>query len=113
MQNFTKKRSATDHTAYPFPATFARRCLRVRDACTGCTKLVTAALYDYVALSTLIRIKRLQWAGYVIRMVKERIPRRAFEGHYGGRRMVGRPLNRWEDMVQEDEVNLLGIRTGK
>ena len=58
-------------------------------------------------------MKRIEWAGHVIRMGKDGVPRRALEGQYGGRRMVGRPLNRWEDMVQEDAVNLLGIRNWK
>ena len=50
---------------------------------------------------------------HVIRMGKDKVPRRDLEGHYEGRRMVGRPRNRWENMVQEDAVDLLGIRDWK
>ena len=34
LRNFSYKRSASGHTAYPLPTTFTRRCLRVRDTCT-------------------------------------------------------------------------------
>ena len=56
-------------------------------------------LYDGMAFSTLIRIKRFQWADHEIIMGKERVPRRALQGHYGDRRLVGEPRNRWEYMV--------------
>ncbi|KAJ4450096.1 hypothetical protein ANN_01503 [Periplaneta americana] len=66
-----------------------------------------------LALSTFIRIKRLQWAGHIIKMEKGRIPRRTLEGQYEGKRPVGRPRNRWEDMVQEDATSLLRLRNWK
>ena len=39
-------------------------------------------LYDDTALSTLTRLKRLKWAGYVVRMEEGRIPRKVLEGHF-------------------------------
>lgn len=67
-------------------------------------------LYDDIALSTLIRLKRLKWAGHIVRMEEERIPRKVLDGHFGGKRMVGRPRIQWEEMVRVDAKNLLGIR---
>ena len=44
-------------------------------------------LYDYVTLSTLIRLKRMTWAGHVVRMEKRRIPSKVLKGNFGGKRM--------------------------
>ena len=43
-------------------------------------------------------------------MEGERIPRKVLDGHFGGRRMVGRPRIQWEEMVRKDAKDLLGIR---
>ena len=50
-------------------------------------------LYDYIALSTLIRLKRLKWAGHVARMEGGR---KVLEGHFGGKTSdtMGRDGNR-------------------
>ena len=45
---------------------------------------------------------RLQWAGYVERMVDDRQPKRAAEIREQGRRRRGRPRLRWEDCVKRD-----------
>lgn len=55
-------------------------------------------------------MKRLKWAGHIVRMEEERIPRKVLDGHFGGKRMVGRPRIQWEEMVRVDAKNLLGIR---
>ena len=44
------------------------------------------------------------------RMEEWRIPRKVLEGHFDGKRMVGRPRIQWEEMVTVDAKNLLGIR---
>ena len=80
--------------------------------CSELYAMMSCTLYGVVALSTLILMKRLH-AGHGMRMGKERDPTRTLEGHYRGRRMVGRPRNRWEDMLQGDAVNLLEIRNWK
>ncbi|KAJ4438448.1 hypothetical protein ANN_14393 [Periplaneta americana] len=69
------------------------------------------SLYNDVALSTFIWIRTLQWAGHIVRMEKGRIPR--IEEQYEGKRTVGRPRNRWEDMVEEDTTSLLRLRNWK
>jgi hypothetical protein len=57
-----------------------------------------------------IRIRRLRWAGHIIRMEEERIPKRVLNGNFHTTRPVGRPRTRWADVVQRDALQLLGIR---
>jgi hypothetical protein len=49
-----------------------------------------------------IRSKRLGWIGHVVRMGEDRMLKRIFEGHPGGRRKTDRPRKRWLDDVEED-----------
>jgi len=56
-----------------------------------------------------IKIRRLEWAGHIIRMEKERIPKKV-NGNFHATRPVGRPRTRWTDVVQRDALLLLGIR---
>jgi hypothetical protein len=60
-------------------------------------------------LSTYIRLKRLMWAGHVVRMEQHRIPKKVLGSCFGGGRLVRRPRNRWEDVIQRDTANLLRI----
>ena len=57
-----------------------------------------------------IKIRRLEWAGYVIRMEEERIPKKVLNGKFHTTRPVGRPRTRCADVVQRDALQLLGIR---
>ena len=58
-----------------------------------------------------IKIRRLEWAGYIIRMEEERIPeKKVLNGNFHTTRLVGRPRTRWADVVQRDALQLLGIR---
>jgi len=59
-----------------------------------------------------IKIRRLGWAGHIIRIQEERIPKKkkGFERKLLNTRPVGRPRNRWADVVQRDALQLLGIR---
>jgi len=56
------------------------------------------------SLQQMLRARRLQWLGHVLRMAPERLARRAllsWPAH--GRRRVGRPAQRWcEDCVKAD-----------
>jgi hypothetical protein len=61
----------------------------------------------------MIRLKRLQWVGHVQRMNKERIPKKILYSTIGGRRLVGKPINRWIDVVEEDVKKLMGVRNWK
>jgi hypothetical protein len=60
-----------------------------------------------------IRIRRLGWAGHMIRMEEETIPKRVLNGNFHTTRPVGRPRTRWMDVVQRDDLQLLGIRQGR
>jgi hypothetical protein len=57
-----------------------------------------------------IIIKRLEWAGHIIRKEEERIPKKVLNGKFHTKRPVGRPRKRWADVVQRDALQLLGIR---
>ena len=43
-------------------------------------------------------------------MEEERIPKRILSGNFYTTKPVGRPRNRWADVVQSDALQLLGIR---
>jgi len=57
-----------------------------------------------------IKIRRLGWAGHIIRMEQEMIPKKGLNGNFYTTRTVGRPRTRWADVVQRDALQLLGIR---
>jgi hypothetical protein len=60
-----------------------------------------------------IKIRRLEWAGHIIRMEEERIPKKVLNGNFHTTRPVGKPRARWADVVQRDALQLLGIRRWK
>jgi hypothetical protein len=53
--------------------------------------------------------RRLGWAGHIIRMEEERIPKNVLNGTFHITRPVGRPRTRWADVVQRDALQLLGV----
>ena len=57
-----------------------------------------------------IKIRRLGWAGHIIRMEEERIPKKVLNWNFYTTRRVGRPRIGWVDVVQRDALQLLGIR---
>jgi hypothetical protein len=58
---------------------------------------------------TVIKIRRLEWLGHVIRMDETRSVKKIFEGKLEGRRGRGRPRLRWINDV-EDDLRKLGVR---
>jgi hypothetical protein len=54
-----------------------------------------------------IKIRRLEWAGHIIRVEEERIPKRFLNGNFHTTRPAGRPRTRWADVVQRDALQLL------
>ena len=56
------------------------------------------------------KIRRLEWAGHIIRMEEERITIKVLNGNFHTTRPVGRPRTRWADVVQRDALQLLGTR---
>ncbi|XP_050499131.1 uncharacterized protein LOC126879860 [Diabrotica virgifera virgifera] len=69
--------------------------------------------YSEPTLAQHTKLQRLRWAGHVVRMHENRIPRKLLNARMQGRRQVGRPKNRWEDEVDEDARNFLGTRSWK
>ena len=67
-------------------------------------------LYNDLNIVEYIKIRRLGWAGHVIRMEEERIPKKVLNGTFHYTRPVGRPRTRWADVVQRDALQLLGVR---
>ena len=57
-----------------------------------------------------IKIRRLEWAGHIIRMEEERIPKKVLNGNFHTTRPLVRPRTRWADVVQRDALQMLGIR---
>ena len=57
-----------------------------------------------------IKIRRLEWAGHIIRMEEERIPKKVLNGNFHTTRSVGRPRTRRADVVQRNALQLLGTR---
>jgi hypothetical protein len=53
-----------------------------------------------------IKFRKLQWAGHVVRMEENRMPKEALQQTVHGKRRVGKSRKRWEDGVREDAVEL-------
>jgi len=68
-------------------------------------------LFKEISFSEFVRLQRLRWAGHVVRMPDNRLPKRALDSRMQGRRPNRRPRKRWEDGVTEDAQNLIGVRT--
>ena len=57
-----------------------------------------------------IKIRRTEWAGHVMRMEEERITKKVLNGKCHNKRPVGKPRIRWEDVIQRDTSQILGIK---
>ena len=68
------------------------------------------SLYIESNILEYIQFRRLGWAGHIIRMEEQRIPKRVLNGNFHITRPVGIPGTRRADVVQRDARQLLGIR---
>jgi hypothetical protein len=68
------------------------------------------SLYNELNIVEDIKIRRLGWAGHIIRMEEERFPKKVLNGNFNTTRPVGRPRTTWADVVQRDALWLMGIR---
>jgi hypothetical protein len=59
-----------------------------------------------------IKVKRLAWAGHLVRVNNDRTIKRIFNTKPGGVRGVGRTKLRWEDGVDQD-IRILGVKNWK
>jgi hypothetical protein len=55
---------------------------------------------------SVIKVRRLEWLGHIIRMNETRTVKKMFEEKLGGRRGRGRPRLRWMDVVEDDLRNM-------
>jgi hypothetical protein len=60
------------------------------------------ALYSSPNIIQMIKSRRQRWAGHVARMGERRGAYRALVGKPEGRRPLGRPRRRWEDIIKMD-----------
>jgi hypothetical protein len=65
--------------------------------------------YKSQDIITVIKFRRLEWLGHVVRMDKSRSVKKMFEGKLEGRRGRGRPRLRWIKDV-EDDLRKLGVK---
>jgi len=59
-----------------------------------------------------IKVKRLAWAGHLVRMNSDRTVKKIFNTKPDGARSVRRPKLRWEDGVDQD-MRILGVKNWK
>ncbi|KAI5731765.1 hypothetical protein M8J77_015617 [Diaphorina citri] len=64
--------------------------------------------YPHADIIEVMKRRRLNWAGHVVRMKETQIARIAFEENVDGYRLRGRPRSRWKDNIRKD-VELMGI----
>ena len=65
--------------------------------------------YKTPLILSILKIRRLEWLGHVIRMNETRSVKKIFEGKLEGRRGRGRPRLRWINDV-EDDLRKLGVK---
>jgi hypothetical protein len=59
-------------------------------------------LYSSPSIITIIKSRRIRWAGHVARMGEKRMENRLLVGKPEGRRPLGRPRHRWVDNIRMD-----------
>jgi hypothetical protein len=59
-----------------------------------------------------IKVKRLAWAGHLVRMNNDKTPKKIFNTKPDGARSVGRLKLRWKDSVDQD-MRILGVNNWK
>ncbi|PNF18568.1 hypothetical protein B7P43_G08474 [Cryptotermes secundus] len=64
---------------------------------------------DERLLSIFERVKRLEWAGHIIRASENRTIKKMLNTKPEGNRRVGRPRLRWEEYVWQD-IRILGVK---
>jgi hypothetical protein len=65
--------------------------------------------YKAPDIVNVIKIRRLEWLGHVVRMNETRSVKKVFEGKIEGRRSRGRPRLKWINDV-EDDLRKLGVK---
>jgi hypothetical protein len=60
-----------------------------------------------------INIRRLGWAGHILRIEDEGILEEVLNGKFHNTRPVEKPRTRWEDVVRRNTPEILGTRGWK
>jgi len=59
-------------------------------------------LYSLPSIVWVVKSRRMRWAGYVARMGEGRVVHSVLVGKPEGKRPLGRPRRRWEDIIEMD-----------
>ena len=70
---------------------------------------ITEKLYSMLNIVRVIKSRRMRWAGHVARMAERRGVYRVLVGKPAGKRPLGRPRRRWEDIIN---MNLQEVGRG-
>jgi hypothetical protein len=66
-------------------------------------------MYRKPSIVTTIKVRRLEWAGHLVRMSDDRTVKKVFLGKPDGRRKAGRPKLTWLDCT-ENNLKLMGAK---
>jgi hypothetical protein len=66
-------------------------------------------LFNEPGITGYIKVKRLEWAGHLIRTSENRTIKKIYNTKPEGTRKVGRPNLRWEECVCQD-IRILGVK---
>jgi hypothetical protein len=66
-------------------------------------------LFNEPDIIAYIKVKRLEWAGHLIRTSENRTIKKIFNTKPEGTRKVGRPKFRWEECLCHD-IRMLGVK---
>jgi hypothetical protein len=59
-------------------------------------------MYRKPNIVTTMKVRRLEWAGHLLRIADDRTVKKAFLGKQGGRRRARRPKLGWINAVEND-----------
>ncbi|XP_072398293.1 uncharacterized protein [Diabrotica undecimpunctata] len=63
-------------------------------------------LVKEVPVSEFVKLERFRWAGHVVKMEAERLPKSVLDSKMQAAKSKGRPRKKWEDKVAADAQNL-------
>jgi hypothetical protein len=85
------------------------QCFLINAQWTIKTNVELMTKYKAPYIVNVIKIRRLEWLGHVVRMNETRYVKKSFEGKLVGRRGRGRPRLRWINDV-EDDLRKLSVK---
>ena len=86
--------------------------IKVGDTWRIRTNMELVEIFGSENIVSVIKAARLRWAGHVMRMSDDRVPKKVLVNRVGGTRPRGRPKKRWIDCVESD-LKELGVRNWK